>query len=172
MFFVIFSCFLDNQTGQHFPPPTTNFGPSFLQNVPSGFPPLGDFRSYPGPIRNPNDEVRGFTLLELERERLRDEIILSEIARRRELEMEVRREIMLLEREIGMRREVTRTESLLFSEDHHRLPMVDSFDKQFAFSSSRSTAFSLALPSDVIALEFNSPSEANKDKLIVLVSLP
>ena len=123
-FFVIFSCFLDNQTGQYFSPSTTNFGSSLLQNVPSGFPLLGDFRSYLSPIRNPNNEVQGLTLLKLEREQLRGEIILSEIARQRELKMEVRREIMLLEREIGMRREVTRIESLLFSEDHHKLPMV------------------------------------------------
>ncbi|PON99373.1 hypothetical protein TorRG33x02_049160 [Trema orientale] len=161
--------------GQHFPPPP-NFTPSPRPHFPSGFP-VGDFGPYPGPIRHPN-EVRGLALLELERERLRDEIILAEIARRRELEMEVRREIMLLEREIGMRSEMN-SEGFLFVDDQRaamrysspRLPMVDSFGEHLGFSSRPAAfdAFPLARPpADDIALKLNTRPETDKDKLIVL----
>ncbi|PON41927.1 hypothetical protein PanWU01x14_285940 [Parasponia andersonii] len=172
----IFNSFSEQQLlGQHFPPPP-NFTPSPRPNFPSGFP-VGDFRPYPGPITHPN-EVRGLALLELERERLRDEIILAEIARRRELEMEVRREIVLLEREIGMRREIN-TEGFLFFEDQRaamrysspRLPMVDSFGERLGFSSRAAAfdAFPLAWPpADDIALKLNTPPKTDKDKLIVL----
>ncbi|KAG6673310.1 hypothetical protein I3842_16G104800 [Carya illinoinensis] len=53
-------------------------------------------------MRNPND-VREAIQRELEKERIREEIIVKEIARQRVLEEEVRREVMV-EREIAMRR--------------------------------------------------------------------
>ncbi|XP_062078442.1 uncharacterized protein LOC133782965 isoform X2 [Humulus lupulus] len=159
-------------SGQHFSP-STNFTRSTLPNRSYGSP-FGDFRHYRGPTRNPVD-IRGLnTMLEFGRSRVREEIILSEIARRRELEMEVRRDIMLLERQIGMQRETT-SEGLVrwggTQNGNPRLPMMDSFDERLALSSrSASTAFGalpLAHPLDNIALKLNT-SSVDKDKLIVL----
>ncbi|KAG7942509.1 hypothetical protein I3843_16G106400 [Carya illinoinensis] len=53
-------------------------------------------------MRNPND-VREAIQRELEKERIREEIMVADIARRRVLEEEVRRELMM-EREIAMLR--------------------------------------------------------------------
>ncbi|GFY80967.1 hypothetical protein Acr_01g0007760 [Actinidia rufa] len=53
-------------------------------------------------FRNPRD-VRESILREMEKERIREEIIAAKIARKRLLEAEVRRE-MMLEREMALRR--------------------------------------------------------------------
>ncbi|KAF5445681.1 hypothetical protein F2P56_034717 [Juglans regia] len=76
-----------------------------------------DRKSSQEQMRNPND-VREAIQREIEKERIREEIIVADIARRRLLEEEVRREVMM-EREIAMRRltgEGLSSEELLMKE--------------------------------------------------------
>lgn len=123
---------------------------------------------------------------EIEKERIREEIIAAEITRQRVLEAEVRRE-MMMEREMATRLGAAGRGGggLAF---HERLTMrLDpglplAFMNQFDYRRlEERLAFHgrgmfdmfpqlLRLPEAVVAPEVKSASEDNKDKLIVLVS--
>ena len=120
-------------------------------------------------IQNPNDTREAIVQRELEKARIREEIIAAEITRRRLLEVEVRRELMI-EREMALRR--LSAEGRISFE--YGLSM-HTFDGGFAFPSCIS-AFDMfpMLPQprlpEAMPVDVRPPSETNKDKLIVLVS--
>lgn len=119
-------------------------------------------------MRNPN-ELQDLRL----RERIREEIIAIEIAKRRALEAEVRRELAYLEREMAMLRGAPGGPSL---EDQWaamrfdtRLPLAHPLDERLPFSF-RSGACEVLPPprhSDTFGRE---SKPALSDNLIVLVS--
>ena len=120
-------------------------------------------------IQNPNDTREAIVQRELEKARIREEIIAAEITRRRLLEAEVRRELMI-EREMALRR--LSAEGRISFE--YGLSM-HAFDGGFAFPSCIN-AFDMfpmlpppRLP-EAMPVDVRPPSETNKDKLIVLVS--
>lgn len=123
-------------------------------------------------MRNHND-FREAILREREKERIRDEILAIEIAKRRVLEAEVRRELAVLEREMAIRRGgpdglslEDQWASMRF--DGPRLPLSHPLDEHLPLPS-RSTAcdmFPLHRHPDAISPELNPSSD---DKLIVLV---
>ncbi|EXB24585.1 hypothetical protein L484_004175 [Morus notabilis] len=124
---------------------------------------MGDIGPNSGVRRNPND-VRKLIVRELEKQRLSEEMILEEIARRRELEAVVRQEIVLLERAMAMRRMAM---GALSFEDGFPTAMRIA---PFAFSP-RSAAFDqfpLAPLPEYIDPVVKPPSEPDKNKLIVL----
>ena len=153
-----------------------------LSDALSGFPSDGgDFRPYPSPMRN------------LEKERIREEIISAEIARRRELEAEVRQEIMFLEREMAIRR-AARTGGFALGDSfapmrcnaRPPLPLLaHPFDDRLVpircsasprpllghSSISEPIVLPLAPPPEDVTAELEASTEPNKDKLIVLVSV-
>ncbi|KAK4604802.1 hypothetical protein RGQ29_013030 [Quercus rubra] len=118
-------------------------------------------------IQNPNDTREAIVQRELEKARIREEIIAAEITRRRLLEVEVRRELMI-EREMALRR--LSAEGRISFE--YGLSM-HTFDGGFAFPSCIS-AFDMfpMLPQprlpEAMPVDVRPPSETNKDKLIVL----
>ncbi|CAL5399536.1 unnamed protein product [Camellia sinensis] len=93
---------IDEQASTYLPPPSSSSSSIsyFTEQA---------LRGYSGPdfgrpaefFRNPND-VREAIQRELEKQRIREEIVAGEIARKRLLEAEVRRE-MLMEREMALR---------------------------------------------------------------------
>ncbi|GAB4835981.1 hypothetical protein Ancab_000900 [Ancistrocladus abbreviatus] len=87
-------------SSNYFPPPT-NAAYSAEQALRAGFPST-EFRGMELQ-RNEHHDVREAVHRELEKERIRAEIIAEEIARRRILEEEVRREL-ILERELALRK--------------------------------------------------------------------
>ncbi|PSS21039.1 Zinc finger RNA-binding protein [Actinidia chinensis var. chinensis] len=91
---------IDKQASSCRPPPssTSYFAEQALRVGYSGPNPERSIELF----RNPSD-VRESILREMEKERIREEIIAAEIARKRLLEAEVRRE-MMLEREMALRR--------------------------------------------------------------------
>ena len=116
-------------------------------------------------MRNPN-EVQDLIL----RERIREEIIAVEIAKRRVLEAEVRRELAYLEREMAMRRGAPEGPSL---EDQWaamrfepRLPLAYAFDERSPLPTRSGACDVSPLHSDTIARE---SKPASNDKFIVLV---
>ncbi|XP_065631914.1 uncharacterized protein LOC112025121 isoform X3 [Quercus suber] len=118
-------------------------------------------------IQNPNDTREAIVQRELEKARIREEIIAAEITRRRLLEAEVRRELMI-EREMALRR--LSAEGRISVE--YGLSM-HTFDGGFAFPSCIN-AFDMfpmlpppRLP-EAMPVNVRPPSETNKDKLIVL----
>lgn len=117
---------------------------------------MGDIGPNSGVRRNPND-VRKLIVRELEKQRISEEMILEEIARRREVEAVVRQEIVFLERAMAMRRMAMGARSF---EDGFPTAMRMA---PFAFSP-RSAAF------DQFPV-VKPPSEPDKNKLIVLVSI-
>ncbi|KAF4390128.1 hypothetical protein G4B88_005046 [Cannabis sativa] len=153
-------------SAQHFLPPM-NFMPD-TRPIPSNGLPFGDFRYYPGPTCDPVGRLNTASVLEFGRERASDDIILSEIARRRELEMVLRRDIMLLEQEFDMRRDTTSKGLVRLGEtqySNHRFPMVDSFHERLTVFE----AVPLVKPLDNIGLNIDTtPAAPEKDKLIVL----
>ncbi|KAF4370431.1 hypothetical protein F8388_016168 [Cannabis sativa] len=154
-------------SAQHFLPPM-NFMPD-TRPIPSNGLPFGDFRYYPGPTCDPVGRLNTASVLEFGRERASDDIILSEIARRRELEMVLRRDIMLLEQEFDMRRDTTSKGLVRLGEtqySNHRFPMVDSFHERLTVFE----AVPLVKPLDNIGLNIDTPPAApEKEKLIVLL---
>ncbi|KAK7849120.1 hypothetical protein CFP56_003756 [Quercus suber] len=120
-------------------------------------------------IQNPNDTREAIAQRELEKARIREEIIAAEITRRRLLEAEVRRELMI-EREMALRR-LSAEGRISFQ---YGLSM-HAFDGGFAFPSCIN-AFDMfpMLPQprlpEAMPVDIRPPSETNKDKLIVLVS--
>lgn len=105
---------------------------------------------------------------EFEKERISEEVIMEEIARRRDLEAMVRGEIMFLEREMAMRRAAMGA-----------MPFENGFPSPMRFTPyeflPRPAAFNpfpvAPPPPEDHSRVIKAPSEPNKDKLIVLVSL-
>lgn len=129
-------------------------------------------------MRNPSD-VRDAIEWELEKDRIREDIIVADIARRRVLEAEVRTE-MMIEREMAMRRlAATATpEGLSFEErfamrfDPRLPPLMHPFEG-FAFPGCGGAFDTLPMMPrllEAMPLDIKPPREINKDKLIVLVS--
>lgn len=143
---------------------------------------------------NPND-MREAIQRELEKERIREEIIASEISRKRVLEAEVRRELMM-EREMALRRADVGGFAFLshrFEPLPHRLPIlphgsggVGSFEEQIVSSlqdriglgtgprSNRETGRLEMVPfqrhKEPQIAEIKAVPEVNKEKVILLVS--
>ncbi|KAF3958014.1 hypothetical protein CMV_017027 [Castanea mollissima] len=118
-------------------------------------------------IQIPNDTQEAIVQRELEKAQIREEIIAAEITRRRLLEAEVRRELMI-EREMALRR-LSAEGGISFE---YGLSM-HTFEGGFAFPSCIN-AFNmfpmlplLRLP-EAMPVDVRPPSETNKDKLIVL----
>lgn len=127
-------------------------------------------------MRNPSD-VRDAIEWELEKDRIREDIIVADIARRRVLEAEVRTE-MMIEREMAMRRlAATATpEGLSFEErfamrfDPRLPPLMHPFEG-FAFPGCGGAFDTLPMMPrllEAMPLDIKPPREINKDKLIVL----
>ncbi|XP_061990108.1 uncharacterized protein LOC133708648 [Rosa rugosa] len=140
---------------------------------PTGFP-NPDYLTIHDPILHPTN-ARDAMQRQMEKDRIREEILAAEMVRRRVLEAEVRRELML-EREIAMKEAVG--DGLGF-EDPFGPMQAHSFDHRFGFSSRSSSPLAIVprLPEPVPDnnLEVNKeltpparPPELNKDKLIVL----
>ncbi|XP_057966852.1 uncharacterized protein LOC131157032 [Malania oleifera] len=141
-------------------------------------------------LRNPSD-VREVVLRELEKEQIRGEIIAAEVARRRELEDEVRKELMF-ERELALRRAAAEDFPLVspfpiaasakifegFGRFESRLPLLGQFDarsleERIAFPIRRDLSAALDLVPfqrrlEAQAPEVKSASEPNKEKVIIL----
>ncbi|KAL5547523.1 hypothetical protein UlMin_002754 [Ulmus minor] len=122
-------------------------------------------------MRNPNDLRE---LIKREEELVREEILLAEIAKRRALELEVRREVISLERELYMRRAASEgfsfQDRLATMQCDPRLRLIHSINERLAFSSCSATfnAFPSARLSNDIAPKLDNPLESNKDKVILL----
>ncbi|KAF3452942.1 hypothetical protein FNV43_RR03375 [Rhamnella rubrinervis] len=130
---------------------------------PAVFPSV-DFPSNEDPMRNPN-ELQDLIL----RERIREEIIAVEIAKRRVLEAEVRRELAYLEREMAMLRGAPERSSL---EDQWaamrfepRLPLVHAFAQRSPLPTRSGACGVSPGHSDTFARDSTS---ASLDKFIVL----
>uniref|UniRef100_A0A2N9FLT2 Uncharacterized protein n=1 Tax=Fagus sylvatica TaxID=28930 RepID=A0A2N9FLT2_FAGSY len=153
-----------------FPTPPSSYGYFSEQalRVSAGFP-ATDPRPKPEQSHNPNGPREAILQRELEKERIREEIIAAEITRRRVLEAEVRRELMM-EREMAMKRLTAMGSSaeggsLL----EYRLAMhqYDGFAFPGRISAFDMFQMPLQLP-EAMPLNVKQPSEINKDKLIVL----
>ncbi|PRQ46106.1 putative transcription factor C2H2 family [Rosa chinensis] len=143
---------------------------------PTGFP-NPDYLTIHDPILHPTN-ARDAMQRQMEKDRIREEILAAEMVRRRVLEAEVRRELML-EREIAMKKAVR--DGLGFEDDPFGPMQAHSFDHRFGFSPRSSSPLAMVprLPEPVPDnnLEVNKeltppaparPPELNKDKLIVL----
>ncbi|KAF5445679.1 hypothetical protein F2P56_034715 [Juglans regia] len=101
------------------------------------------------------------------KEQIREEIIAAKIARRRVLEAEVRRELMV-EREMAMRRHTTTglsLEELLTMRFDSRLPPTYPSDgRAFPIHGSRFDMFPTSLSTEAMKLDIKPPSEINKAK--------
>ncbi|XP_059454459.1 uncharacterized protein LOC132184738 isoform X2 [Corylus avellana] len=130
----------------------------------------------PGPMRNPGD-VREAIEWELEKDRIREELIVADIARRRVLEAEVRTALMI-EREMAMRRlAATATPEGLSLEERlamrfdPRLPQLIHPFESFAFPGCGGAIDTFPMMPrllEAMPLDIKPPREINKDKLIVL----
>ncbi|XP_015892308.1 uncharacterized protein LOC107426596 [Ziziphus jujuba] len=154
--------------------PSSGFRHSSTQVPGVGFPSM-DFPINHDPMRNPMRNHIDYweaIVREREKERIREEILATEIAKRRVLEAEVRRELAVLEREMAIRR--GGPEGLSLEErwvsrrfDGPRLPPSHPLDDPLPFHS-RSTAcdmFPLPRHPDAISPDLKPSSD---DKLIVL----
>ncbi|XP_068343609.1 uncharacterized protein [Pyrus communis] len=150
------------------PPPSIFWNPAMRLNL--------------DPAQNPRSVYDEMIERQLEKEMIREEIIASEIARRRALEVEVRRELML-EREIAMRRPAG--EGLGFDEDRFGAMRFDHRvrhpfdDDRFGFLASHAPAtfdsFTWRQQPEPLTNGFKSHPASppaldlnNKDKLIKL----
>jgi hypothetical protein len=129
-------------------------------------------------MRNPGD-VREAIEWELEKDRIREELIVADIARRRVLEAEVRTALMI-EREMAVRRlAATATpeglsleERLAMRFDPRLPPLMHPFES-FAFPGCGGAIDKFPMMPrllEAMPLDIKPPREINKDKLIVLVS--
>jgi hypothetical protein len=129
-------------------------------------------------MRNPSD-VREAVEWELEKDRIREDIIVADITRRRMVEAEVRTALMI-EREMAMRRlaSIATPEGLLFEErfamrfDPRLPPLMHPFES-FAvpgYGGAFDTFPMMPRILEAMPLDIKPPREINKDKLIVLVS--
>lgn len=143
--------------------------------------------SYPNadPLRNLGMTRNEIIQREIEKERIREEIIAEEIARRRELEAEVRIELMM-EREMAMRggggalgRKSFEERVAMQLQSQQPMPPVQFMnqfdyrwlDERLAFHSRGMFNMLPRLPEALPAPEIKPATEHNKDKLIVLVSV-
>ncbi|KAG2668196.1 hypothetical protein I3760_15G148700 [Carya illinoinensis] len=121
-----------------------------------------DPNANPEQVRNPSD-VREAIQRELEKVRIREEIIMAEIARRQMLEAEVRRELMM-EREMVMRRLMAEGLSV-----EPRLPSLLPFEGlAFPGHSGGFDMFTVQASREVMVPDIKNSLEVNKDKLILL----
>ncbi|XP_040996931.1 UBP1-associated proteins 1C-like isoform X1 [Juglans microcarpa x Juglans regia] len=121
-----------------------------------------DPNAIPEQMRNPSN-VREAIQRELEKERIREEIIMAEIARRQMLEAEVRRELMM-EREMVMRRLMAEGLSV-----EPRLPSLHPFEGlAFPGHGSGFDMFTMPASRETMVPDIKNSLEVNKDKLILL----
>ncbi|KAL6221543.1 hypothetical protein ACLB2K_004939 [Fragaria x ananassa] len=149
-------------------PPPPSSGPD-----PTGFP-NPDYFTIHDPILHPNN-ARDALQRQMEKDRIREEILAAEMARRRVLEAEVRRELMM-EREIAMKKAVG--DGLGFEDPFGPMQQAQSFDHRVGFSSRSSSPLAMVprLPEPVpdnleVNEELTAPAgrpELNNEKLIVL----
>ncbi|KAB1211963.1 hypothetical protein CJ030_MR5G023729 [Morella rubra] len=128
-----------------------------------------DLRPNPEQMRNPND-FREAIQWELEKDRIREEILVAEIVRRRVIEAEVRRELMM-EREMVMQK-LTATAVGLSVEERlamrldSRLPLLHPLDcSVLRRLSSQFDMFPMPRLPDAMGFDIKPPSKINKDKL-------
>ncbi|KAB1211965.1 hypothetical protein CJ030_MR5G023727 [Morella rubra] len=132
-----------------------------------------DPRSNPEQMRSPNDFREAFQW-ELEKERIREEILVAEIARRRVIEAEVRRELMM-EREMAMQRLTATSMAEGFSVEERlavrlesRLPLLHPLDSSvFPRQGNQCDMFPMTRLPDATVFDVKPPSEIKTDKLIV-----
>ncbi|KAL6223720.1 hypothetical protein ACLB2K_002578 [Fragaria x ananassa] len=150
------------------PPPPPSSGPD-----PTGFP-NPDYFTIHDPILHPTN-ARDALQRQMEKDRIREEILAAEMARRRVLEAEVRRELMM-EREIAMKKAVG--DGLGFEDPSGPMQQAQSFDHRVGFSCRSSSPLAMVpwlsepVPDNLeVNEELTTPAghwELNNEKLIVL----
>ncbi|KAB1211964.1 hypothetical protein CJ030_MR5G023728 [Morella rubra] len=128
-----------------------------------------DPRPNPEQMRNPND-FREAIQWELEKERIREEILVADIVRRRVIEAEVRRELMI-EREMVMQKPTATAVGLSVEERlpmrlDSRLPLLHPLDcSVLRRLSSQFDMFPMPRLRDAMGFDIKPPSKINNDKL-------
>ncbi|THF97320.1 hypothetical protein TEA_013075 [Camellia sinensis var. sinensis] len=178
---------IDEQASTYLPPPSSSSSSiSYFTEQALRGPDFGRPAEF---FRNPND-VREAIQRELEKQRIREEIVAGEIARKRLLEAEVRRE-MLMEREMALRgaerfstfsgsaavsaMQFEPRLSLLHQSDGRSLEerLALSLEDRLGYQARRGNGgfgtFSFQHNAEPKISEVKTPSEVSKEKIIFLV---